>query len=384
MSIWKHPQTDPTPPSKQTSLDQDDSLIESVLSDFTKEFGAPKEQSSTPPSTTSNQNEVQADTHTEETPKKGLFLQPSHESQESPIDIAQKRLERIESRIKQLDETKPEYVEERVALEKKRSLITQEHADPTVAIIQTKTRDAETPPSEKELQRKAVEDLLNKKMFSYIAPIPSPEKEEEVRLKKATEAAEIEGHTTTKNQDIDTLTKHTHSKINSSPDARYTKAAQIRSAFIGTLSQTPKVDWYKNPSKNRDFVNQQVLILSELLSGKKTTDIDMNDIQTARLFLFNDAPEDIMEHPAFSYVESFYDYQNNQGFSGKDVSGIKIETPHTLTSPFMSAQPKKIEEGAVQSPISVTGTQKTTRVASPFINLNNTKKRGGDDVEFSI
>jgi len=156
--------------------------------------------------------------------------------------------------------------------------------------------------------------------------------------------------------------------------------------FIDSLLNTPTAEWYKSPSKNRDFVNQKVLVLSGLLSGKKTSDVDMNDIQTARLFLFNNAPEGALHHPAFTYVESFYDYQNDQGYSGEVVEAAE-KTPHQpIESPHIATQPKKIEVNVVQNPITNIGGEKIDQTESPFITLGGeVQKRGlSDDAEFSV
>ena len=211
----------------------------------------------------------------------------------SPKELAiiQRRLARLEKRIEALDETKPEYMEERVSLEKKRFFL---------------KNDVSLEPSKKELteketQLRKVDILLNKKTFGYIAPVISPSKEEELRIKKEREATAL------------------NTTQNNISDKQLQEALWTREMFVKHLQTTDKTDWYEKPSQNRDLISGYVIRTAEFLSGKSSSHIDMDDIQTARIFLFKGVPKETLKHPAFSYVESFYNYQNNQGHSGNDV-----------------------------------------------------------------
>ena len=102
-------------------------------------------------------------------------------------------------------------------------------------------------------------------------------------------------------------------------------ADEKRKGFWEKLSSITRSEWYKGPSKNRDLVNKQIIQVAEILSGKESAEIDMNDIQTARIFMFNGAPQKILKHPAFSYLESFYNYQSSQGCVGVNPEEVSLK-----------------------------------------------------------
>ena len=60
----------------------------------------------------------------------------------------------------------------------------------------------------------------------------------------------------------------------------------------------------------------------------------MDDIQTSRLFLFKEAPTEVLQHPAFAYVESFYNYQNDQGHSGNSLEDLKTTEKTKIAIPI--------------------------------------------------
>lgn len=308
------------------------------------------------------------------------------------LDQISERLSRIEEKIHSLDDTRPEYVEERAALERKKVYIRAEEEKNILQTNQQETLPIPTPTiSEKEQQHKVVQDLLNKTSFEYIAPVISPIKEEAARLKKAEEAQRLDSlkESEVKPSSVPVDTKPVQEK---KPNGKVTltpleRAFLIREAFITKLQTTPRAVWYESPSQNRDYVNEQVLTVAQILSGKAPKDINMNDIQTARIFLFDEASEDILKHPAFSYVESFYNYQNKQGYAGEDIKKITAgaKMPASIESPYMTSTPSVVAPNAVKSPFVENISQTKRIVPSPFINLNNTKKRSDENgAEFSI
>ena len=245
------------------------------------------------------------------------------------LPFIQKRLDHIEERIKKLDETKPEYIEERVLLENKKSSIEHEGEKELSYTDTSKTTTLETKSKDSDEQIKTVEDLLKKKTFDSIAPVVSPIKEEQKRIHHAHLSAKIDDTPIHHSGKTKTHEKQKVEKI--STDKQLQEASWMRESFIQNLHYN-KNTWYENPSKNRDHVNEQIFKIAELLSGKESFTIDMDDIQTARLFVFNNAPKEILEHPAFSYVESFYNYQTKQGYAGKTTKEFGKAKP--IKSPY--------------------------------------------------
>lgn len=264
------------------------SLINEILNDFESRFNAPRPQ-----------KEVVEEFST---PKPSVSL-PQTPPATDNLTAIQDRLDRLEKRIQGLDENKPEYTEERVALEQKKQHIQQDilKTNPTL--------------KGKDLQLQEVADLLSKKAFGYVAPVMSPVEEEKLRLKKAEEAAVLD------QQKQDTLPSQNlpQEEKEGVSDEHLREASWMRESFMRTLKSIDGTTWHENPTKNRDMVNEFVLKTAQLLSKKDSSKIDMDDIQTARLFLFKKASEELLKHPAFAYVESFYNYQNEQGHSGNDL-----------------------------------------------------------------
>lgn len=369
---------------------RDKDLIEDVLRELHEELGEGEPLLEETPRNESMERRGGLDTISDQTnvSTNETVMESPVPPQEGVININEikQRLERIEKRILSLDSTKPEYVEERTALERKKIFVQNEPES------RSKTTGVEpTSPAlpTKEDQLKAVEELLNKKTFGYVAPIPGPAEEEDLRLKRAQKAQEID---TVEPLDIVTAAIGTETTDNTGEtlpntetqeDERLRTSSEIRSSFIRELLETSKVSWYENPSRNRDRVNEHVMRIAGLLSGKTPETVDMNDIQTARLFLFNGAPKEVLEHPAYSYVESFYNYQNSRGYSGKNIKGEEAPDTTATESPYMTVQPGKVEENAVQSPFVGMGERKKENIPSPFINLGGIKK-DDDTNNFSI
>ena len=105
-------------------------------------------------------------------------------------------------------------------------------------------------------------------------------------------------------------------------------------------------------------MNKQIIQVSEILSGKEAAEIDMGDIQTARIFMFNNASQKILKHPAFSYVESFYNYQSSQGCIGtnpeeiflKQKKGDSDSGPLSERSPESKKRRFFVEQVSVKKP----------------------------------
>ena len=268
-----------------------------------------------------------------------ILQQPDPTKQGNPggsLPFIQKRIDRIEERIKALDESKPEYIEERILLESKKSSIENEGGGQPLRANITNITNITDPEIEKsDDQLKTVEDLLRKKRFDSIAPVIPPIKEENARIQHAHLSAKIDDTPIHNIKTKKTAAPKKQSVEKNSTDKQLQEASWMRESFIQNLHRS-KATWYENPSKNRDHVNEQIIKIAELLSGKDSFAIDMDDIQTARLFVFNNAPKDILEHPAFSYVESFYNYQNDQGHPGEAVKEHSEIT--SVKSPYMTAK----------------------------------------------
>lgn len=301
------------------------------------------------------------------------------------LDAISDRLNRIEEKIHTLDETRPEYVEERASLERKKVFIKAEEEKNTSHATTSENQPASSLKIlGKEQQYKMVEELLHKESFTHSAPVISPLKEEALRLKKAEEAQKLDSPSQTKPVATKTIDETILKNVTLTP---LEKAFLLRESFITKLKTTPRAIWYESPSQNRDYVNEQVFTVAQILSGKEMKNITMNDIQTARIFLFDEATEDILKHPAFSYIESFYNYQNKQGYVGGDVPKAtpKDKTSTHIESPFMQNTPPTNAENSIKSPFVASLSHTKKIVPSPFINLNNTKKKNDDTgTEFSI
>ena len=255
------------------------------------------------------------------------ILSPSETNEGKPTlgtdkeSVLNERIRKLEERIKKLDQERPEYVEELIPLETKKSLVKEE--------IESKKDEASTEiDGERQKQELSTQKLISKQSFKNKAPVVQPKKEERERLKKAELAEEIE-----KEEEI---------PIPFYSAEQLDVANEIRVTFHKKLISLGKSEWYKSPSINRDFVNKQIIQVSSILSGKDSIDIDMNDIQTARIFMFNEAPKEILKHPSFYYVESFYNYQSSQGCLGINAEEIfsKQENPD-----FISKNYSDVEKG---------------------------------------
>lgn len=251
---------------------------------------------------------------------------PAHsDGEESVLD---KRVRNIEKRINNLDPDKPEYPEELLPLETKKVLMKEE-------IENKKNEESVSLDEEKLNQEISTKELINKQSFENKAPVVRPEKEEKGRIKKAQLAEEIEKEKVQekgeKEEEITPLkiTKQEKESIPFYSAEQLDAANEKRVEFHKKLSSITKSNWYKSPSVNRDFVNKQIIQVAAILSSKDSIDIEMNDIQTARIFMFNEAPEEILKHPSFYYVESFYNYQSSQGCLGINPEEIfsKQENP---------------------------------------------------------
>ncbi len=305
----KHMNTQQQHIKKEDNLYKD--ITQSVLSDFMLNFSvAPKEEIAVTPK---NEEKKQQKNHQETSSITTKKIKKTQKPTLPPenFSVIQERLDRLEKRIHALDETKSEYMEERVALEEKKFFLKN---DLSPEMLGKKGS------TEKEKQLKEVEDLLSKKTFGYVAPVISPVKEKELRIKTAQEAAMLDNTPTPAPKENSQTNEE-----KSLSDRHLREALWTRESFIKHLQTMNKGKWYENPSQNRDMINEYVIKTAELLSDKNSSKINMDDMQTARLFLFKRAPEYILKHPAFSYVESFYNYQNDQGHSGNDLGVEKVE-----------------------------------------------------------
>ena len=228
--------------------------------------------------------------------------------------ILNERIRKLEERIQRLDQNSPEYVEELVPLEIKKTLVKEE--------IKNKKDETLTDTDREKLEQDlSTQKLINKQSFENKAPIAQPKKEERERIKKAQLAEELEKEEEEKAPPPIVIKKE-EVPVPSYGAEQLDAANEIRGAFQEQLSSVEKSDWYKSPSVNRDLVNKQIIKVAAILSGKESMDIDMNDIQTARIFMYNEAPEEILKHPSFYYVESFYNYQSSQGCLGVNAEEI--------------------------------------------------------------
>lgn len=314
--------------------------------------------------------------------------QPKQREKKGEADL-QERVRQIEERIKSLDQNRSEYPEERQHLETKKFLMEKETKKTPV------DKDLKKMGNNLRLtQEKATQDLIDKQSFENTAPVVRPEKEEKSRLKKALAAEKLEEEEEKKPSDdvsnklkpdqqvslvkeeaeTEDLTEKEEpaeetkqeAEVISQPEEvifsfseeKLQKAIELREGFYKELFSVDRSDWYQKPSINRDLVNKQIIQTAGVLSGKDSTQLDMNDIQTARLFMFNNAPKEILDHPAFSYVESFYNYQSFQG-----CAGVNPEKMNTKQSDINSISKKT---DGVQSPFAeriFVNTDKTTEKA---------------------
>jgi hypothetical protein len=259
------------------------------------------------------------------------------------------RLNKIIDRIAHLDDSKPEYLEELISLETKKIQIEQE-------IESQKNNELNKKTLATEKQRQTVADLLAKKAFSYKASFLSPEEEEQKRLKFAQKSLGTENMAQQQEKErlailngprrkIPVLTREDTTKIDEMIDVEMVhsqKARLLREELINHLRQTSRVSWFENPQKNREWINDHIVKTAATLSKKSGGEVDMHDIQTARLFLFQNAPQDIRNHPAYKYVESFYDFQYNQGHTG-DVEKSKKVAP-IIEMPAQEEKPVELSE----------------------------------------
>ena len=261
----------------------------------------------------------------------------------------QERIRRIDERIKKLNQERSEYLEELLPLETKKSLIKEEIKNSSDKILESDTAlvgENEDEDNEKQEQKRSVQDLVSKSSFKNKAPVVSPRKEETSRLKKAGLAKEVEEEIENppegesgkveKSKEKETIKKKTEKKHFYTDEQLHT-ADTLRKEFWENLSSLTVSEWYQSPTKNRDFVNKQIIKLTEALSNKTPDQIDMEDIQTARLFMFNKAPRKVLKHPAFLYTESFYNYQSFQGCTGINLERTDLEQKDTSVKTDMSS-----------------------------------------------
>ena len=268
--------------------------------------------------------------------------------------ILHDRVLRIEEKINDLDEDKPEYPEELLSLGTKKVLMEEE-------IRNKESNEDLIDDSERLEQERSTQDILNKSSFKNRAPVVQPKKEEVERLKKAQLAEEVDKDEDGKKQGDrlkqeeiatkptfttpETLEEEGVAKSSGETKLEITKkqeganpiyteeqlhtADKTRKEFWEKLSSINNSKWYQDPSKNRDFVNKQIIQTAEVLSGKVSAEIDMNDIQTTRIFMFNNASQKIIKHPAFSFVESFYNYQRSSGCIGINPEEVFFKQKNT-------------------------------------------------------
>lgn len=307
-----------------------------------------------------------------------------NESDGNVDNMGQERIQRIEASINQLNPDKPEYPEELVALEgKKQQLledqkIAQENIGPETSTPTTHIID------EKLKQEQIAQNLVNKLSFkNTLSPAyPNPKKEalkQQQKIKQIIpqeqeklEVTEQQPHITPPvpqkphlgvsplsgqltplhslhlgvQPPVDEIIPKPHEKELSNTtetssqqkepnpnkeqqpifsNEQLREAGEIRNSLYKYLSANSPAEWYQKPLENRDAVDRYINQAAEILSGKKSAELDTNDIQTARLFMFNNASEEIMKHPAFSTIKKFYNYQNSQGHSGVNPETIEIK-----------------------------------------------------------
>ena len=267
----------------------------------------------------------------------------------------QERVQRIDERIKKLNQEKSEYLEELLPLESKKALIKEEGGYISGKILESGTvliGKNEEGSREKLEQERSAQDLINKSSFQNEAPVVSPRKEENLRLKKALLAEEFEeeeneeipppkepaqtkelgkNRVEKKTKTVSEEEKHFYT------DEQLHAADTLRKEFWEKISSLPVSEWYQCPTKNRDFVNKEIIKLTKILSNKRPDQINMEDIQTARLFIFNKAPQKVLKHPAFSYIESFYNYQSFQGCIGTNPERTEDKQKDLPTKTNMSS-----------------------------------------------
>jgi len=264
---------------------------------------------------------------------------PSEPKEKEPTldnkdSILLERIRRLEDQINKLNQDKPEYPEELQPLATKKFLMEEE--------IKNAEKDSGTKEvdQEKVKQELSAQELLNKQSFENKAPVIQPQKEERERIQKAQLAEKIEKEEAEK--------KAKERKIVEEPLPSFTSeqieaALQKRKEFHQKLYSLNKTEWYQSPSVNRDFVNKQIIEAATILSGKDSMAINMRDVQTARVFMFNNISKKILSHPAFSYVESFYNYQSSQSCFGANPEEIfsQNNNPSLKNSPEEVPKAKK-------------------------------------------
>jgi len=282
----------------------------------------------------------------------------------------QERIKRLEESISQLNPNKPEYPEELSALEnKKLQLLENPKTEQANGWLENSTTTA--PMIDEQLsQEQVAQNLVKKSSFkNTLSPsYPNPKKEESKQHRKINQILSqkkqgvIEQHLYTtslssqktylgvqppseQSEQEDNLIdksilKPRDEKLSSHLEAQLLSgeneeeqslfsneqlqnATSMRNKLREYLSANSPTEWYQKPIEKRNAVDNYINQTAEILSGKKSTELDTNDIQTARLFAFNNAPKEILEHPAFLTVEKFYNYQNSQGHSGVNPEKIK-------------------------------------------------------------
>ena len=231
----------------------------------------------------------------------------------SKEDLLLQRIRRLEDQINKLNQDKPEYPEELQPLVVKKFLMEEE-------IKKTEENKSKEVNQEKSKQELSAQNLINKQSFENKAPVIQPQKEERERIQKAQLAEKIEKEEVEKKE-------KTKKEVEEEPLPSFTSeqmevALQKRKEFHKKLYSLNKTEWYQSPSVNRDFVNKQIIQAATILSGRDSMAIDMRDVQTARIFMFNNISKKILSHPAFSYVESFYNYQSSQSCLGVNPEEI--------------------------------------------------------------
>ena len=234
-----------------------------------------------------SQNEVEISTENEV--KNFSKNKNETETRKENIESAeQQRIKRLEERINQLNSDKPEYLEELLALESKKLQLLENQ----------KTHLAVEPPSKP------------KTHLGVSPPSGSPSGE-----KKMIDATETSSQTKEKQPPKKQQPLFSNEQLQN--------ATQIRNQLHQYLFANSPTEWYQKPTEKRNIVDSYINQTAKILSGKTATELDTNDIQTARLFAFNNAPKEILEHPAVLAIERFYNYQNSQGHSGVNPEKIK-------------------------------------------------------------
>ncbi|MBU1246438.1 hypothetical protein KJ973_02590 [Patescibacteria group bacterium] len=274
-----------------------------------------------------------------------------NESDGNVDNMGQERIQRIEASINQLNPDKPEYPEELVALKDKLWLLENETTGDNPKETRAEKLVPTTIAEERLEQEQVVQDLIKKPYFNNtISPAyPNPKKEDtnqQLRIEQIIPLDKPEVEEQKPNPippipqkphlgvkplsgerelpDTTTLSQNKEQQpIFSNEQLR--EAGEIRNSLYKYLSANSPAEWHQKPLENRDAVDRYINQAAEILSGKKSEELDTNDIQTARLFMFNNASEEIMKHPAFSTIKKFYNYQNSQGHSGVNPETIEIK-----------------------------------------------------------